>query len=194
MEAVNVVDVQVGDIAVVAQLTGRRDIGAATEHEDHPACPAEAPVARIGVVQFATKHIPIPGARPIEIVNRQYGIRSRDAHARILALDAPPTRSPGQTPPQRRCCNGRGGAGCRRRGEPSVSARGWGRCLSQLWIGLFCWVVAPVGLGWVADGESLWSQVCGSPVPGSPGPNGAGGSITRGVAYVHRLPEKIVSQ
>jgi hypothetical protein len=86
------------------------------------------------------------------------------------------------------------GAGCRRRGEPSVSARGWGRCLSQLWIGLFCWVVAPVGLGWVADGESLWSQVCGSPVPGSPGPNGAGGSITRGVAYVHRLPEKIVSQ
>jgi hypothetical protein len=78
-----------GDIAVIAQFARSGDIGAATEHEDQPARPAEAPVARIWVVELATKYISVPRPRPIEIVYRQHGMRSRDAHARILTQGRP---------------------------------------------------------------------------------------------------------
>lgn len=53
VEAVNVVDVEVRDVAVVAQLVGRGNVRAAAEHEGDLAGTTESPIARGDIVKFA---------------------------------------------------------------------------------------------------------------------------------------------
>jgi hypothetical protein len=61
MERINVIDVQVVcDIAVIAQLGGRRHLGAATEHGCHVTGSTEPPVARVNGIEFARQDVPIP--------------------------------------------------------------------------------------------------------------------------------------
>jgi hypothetical protein len=60
MERVNVIDVEVRNVAVIAELAGGGNVRAATEHEGHSACATEAPVARGDVIELATQDIAIP--------------------------------------------------------------------------------------------------------------------------------------
>lgn len=52
VERVNVVDTGVGDIAVIAELTSGRGVGTSAEHERNAAGAAEAPVARVDIIEF----------------------------------------------------------------------------------------------------------------------------------------------
>jgi hypothetical protein len=84
-ERVNVVDVEIGDVAVVAKLAGGRNVRATSEHERHAARATKPPVARIDVVDLAPENIAVPRRRAVEIMNRQDRMGARDVHhPRIL--------------------------------------------------------------------------------------------------------------
>jgi len=59
-ERINVIDVEVGDVAVVAKLAGGWNVRATSEHERHAAGAAKPPVARIDVVDLAPENIAVP--------------------------------------------------------------------------------------------------------------------------------------
>lgn len=92
VKRVHVVDVQVGHIAVVAQLSGCRNVWAAAEHECRAARAAEAPVTGCDIIEFAAEDVVIPGPGELQVMNREYRIGPDDAHGRLrrgaLASDA----------------------------------------------------------------------------------------------------------
>jgi hypothetical protein len=84
VKPINVVDAEVGDIAVIAELAGGGNIGTSAEHEDDVTGAAEAPIACVNVVKFAAENVPIPGARHVQVVNREHWVRACDLHGDIL--------------------------------------------------------------------------------------------------------------
>jgi hypothetical protein len=76
--------VEVGDVAVIAEFAGVRNVGAATEHECDLACATETPIARRDVVELAPEDIAVPGSRDLQIMNGQHWVRTPDAHGSIL--------------------------------------------------------------------------------------------------------------
>jgi hypothetical protein len=73
VKPVDVVDAQVGNVTVVAQLSGCRNAWATAEHECRAACSAEAPVAGCDVVEFAAENVPIPRPGYLQVVNASTG-------------------------------------------------------------------------------------------------------------------------
>jgi len=59
-ERVNVVNVEIGDVAVVAKLTGGWNLWATSEHERHATGATKTPVAGIDVVDLAPENIAVP--------------------------------------------------------------------------------------------------------------------------------------
>jgi hypothetical protein len=50
---IHIVDVEIRDVAVIANLAGGRNVWAATQHERHVAGATEAPIARVDVIELA---------------------------------------------------------------------------------------------------------------------------------------------
>ena len=84
MEGVNIVHVQVRDVAVIAELSRAGHVRAPAEHERDVARTTEPPVAGGDVVDVAAENIPIPRTRTLKIMNRENWIRARDPHSAIL--------------------------------------------------------------------------------------------------------------
>jgi hypothetical protein len=84
IERVNVVDTEVGDIAVIAELASGRHVGTSAEHERHTAGAAEAPVARGDIVEFTLKDVAVPSTADVQIMNRENRIRTDDPHGVIV--------------------------------------------------------------------------------------------------------------
>jgi hypothetical protein len=59
-ERLNVVNPQIGNIAVIAEFRCRRDVRAATKHELDLATTTESPVAGIDFMNLTAKHVAIP--------------------------------------------------------------------------------------------------------------------------------------
>jgi len=61
VEAIDVVDAQVRDVAVIAKLTGGGNVRATAEHEGDLPSAAEPPVAWGDVIDFASQDGAVPG-------------------------------------------------------------------------------------------------------------------------------------
>ena len=85
VEAIDVVDAEVRDIAVIAELTGRGNVWAAAEHKGDIAGAAESPVARVYVIDVAPEDVAIPRTGLLEVVNGENRMRARDLHNRHSA-------------------------------------------------------------------------------------------------------------
>ncbi len=84
VERVNVVDTEVSDIAVIAELAGGRHVGTSAEHECDSAGATEAPVARVDVIEFTLEDVAVPGSGHVQIMNRENWIRADDPHDAIV--------------------------------------------------------------------------------------------------------------
>ena len=84
VEAIDVVDAEVRDIAVIAKLTGDGNVWAAAEHEGDVAGAAEPPVARVNVIDVAPKDVAVPRTGLFEVVNGENRMRALDLHSPIL--------------------------------------------------------------------------------------------------------------
>jgi hypothetical protein len=60
-EGVNVIDLEIRDVAVIAEFACGRNIWTAPEHELHVAGTTEAPVAGINVFRIAPEDVAVPG-------------------------------------------------------------------------------------------------------------------------------------
>lgn len=80
MKRLDVIDVQVGHVAVVAQLRCRHNVRAAPEHELDGAGTTEGPVAGVGMTDPATKYVAVPRSRQLEVVNGQNWVGAQDLH------------------------------------------------------------------------------------------------------------------
>ena len=78
VERVNVVDTEVGDIAVIAELASGRDVGTSAEHECGTASAAEAPVTRIDIIDLTLEDVAVPSSGHVQIMNRENRIRADD--------------------------------------------------------------------------------------------------------------------
>jgi hypothetical protein len=83
-ERVNVVDVEIGDVAVVAKFTGGWNVRATSEHERHAARATKPPVAGIDVVDLAPENIAVPRRRAVEVMNGKDRMGARDVHRRRI--------------------------------------------------------------------------------------------------------------
>lgn len=86
-ESVDVIDLEIRDVAVIAEVAGGRYIWAAPEHELHLATTTEAPVTGINVLRIAPEDLAVPRGGPVEVMNREDGMRADDRHAGILPPD-----------------------------------------------------------------------------------------------------------
>jgi hypothetical protein len=93
MESVNVVHVQVRDVAVIAELSRAGHVRAPTEHEGDLARTTEPPVVRGDVVDVAAEHVPIPSSATLKMMNRRNWIRARDPHDTILTREGANARA-----------------------------------------------------------------------------------------------------
>ena len=74
VKCVDVVDVQVGNVAVIAELGGSGYVRAAAEHEGDFACAAGASIPGLDIVELAPKNVPIPIAGHVQVMDRQHRI------------------------------------------------------------------------------------------------------------------------
>jgi hypothetical protein len=115
VEPVNVVDPQIGDVAVIAELARRRNVRAAPEHERDLARATESPIARVDVIELAPEYVAVPLTGAVEVMHGQNRVRARDLHRCILAppggkrVFAAAARATGAAVPDR----GGGRASCR---------------------------------------------------------------------------------
>jgi len=86
VEFVNVLDAEVGHVAVIAKLAGGGHVWASTQHERDVARPAEAPVARIDVHEVAPENVAVPNSRHVQVVNRENRIRADYVHDSIVPI------------------------------------------------------------------------------------------------------------
>lgn len=129
VEVVNVLDAEVGHVAVIAKLARGGHVWASTQHERDVARPAEAPVARIDVHEVAPENVAVPNSRHVQVVNRENRIRADYVHDSIVPIRrmsmapaplgdiaavscsrAPRPRLPASS--ELRGCAARGGRGC----------------------------------------------------------------------------------
>src|SRR6202042_2974396 len=84
VKPVDVVDPQIGDIAVIAKLARRRNVRAAPEHKRDLARPPEPPIARVDVLELAPQYVAIPPTGAIKVMDGQNRVRALDLHTCIL--------------------------------------------------------------------------------------------------------------
>jgi hypothetical protein len=71
VEGVNIVHVQVRDVAVIAQISCAGHVRAPAKHERDLARTTEPPAARGYVVDLAAENVPIPRTGAVKIMNRK---------------------------------------------------------------------------------------------------------------------------
>jgi hypothetical protein len=71
MERINVIDAEIGDIAVITRFGGGGNGGAAAKHESDMTCAAETPIAGDNVVEFASKTVRVPHPGAFQVVNHE---------------------------------------------------------------------------------------------------------------------------
>jgi hypothetical protein len=86
VKPVDVVDAEVRDVAVIAELARGGNVRTSAEHEGDLARATEPPIARVNVIEFAPEDVAIPRAGPVQIMDRQNRGGARDPHESIVAM------------------------------------------------------------------------------------------------------------
>jgi len=81
---IDVVDVEIRDVAVIADVGCRYDVRTEAEHEPHGSRPAEDPATGRDVEALALEHGDVPRGRTVEIMDREHrmGPDERDQRRR----------------------------------------------------------------------------------------------------------------
>ena len=89
VERINVLDTEIGNITVIAKLTGSRIVRASPQHERDGSRTTEPPIPRVNIVDPAPQDVAIPRTGSTQVVDRENGIRAGDPHSGILPQARP---------------------------------------------------------------------------------------------------------
>jgi hypothetical protein len=85
MKRLDVVDAQIGHVAVIAQVRGWHRVWTPAEHELDRAETTEGAISGVRITGLATEHVAVPGGRSRQVVHSEDGFELRISISGILS-------------------------------------------------------------------------------------------------------------